>query len=143
MVLDFDVYITDWKNARDIPEIGSFRLSDYVDLILGLWSTRVAITFWLLSARPAVLVITAIAEEDDRDWKPSSITLMGSPIDVEARLNRIFCEKSPYRMVRKKLLAEVPANYSKLGRRVIQDSFNWQVFEYESWAARNCLQRFL
>ena len=35
LVPDFDVYITDWKNARDIPEnCGSFRLSDYVDLIL-------------------------------------------------------------------------------------------------------------
>ena len=98
LVPDFDVYITDWKNARDIPEnCGSFRLSDYVDLILRFME-YLGSSYHVLAVcqpGPAVLAATAIAEEDDRDWKPNSITLMGSPIDTRrSPTNRIFLRKA-------------------------------------------------
>ena len=123
LVPDFNVYITDWKNARDIPEnCGSFRLGDYVDLILKFME-YLGNGFHVLAVcqpGPAVLAATAIAEEDDRDWKPNSITLMGSPIDTRRSPTKpnLFAKSRPLEWFEKRLIAEVPANYSGFGRSV-------------------------
>ena len=123
LVPDFDVYITDWKNSRDIPKnCGSFRLSDYVDLILRFME-YLGSSYHVLAVcqpGPAVLAATAIAEEDDRDWKPKSITLMGSPIDTRRSPTKpnLFAKSRPLKWFENRLLAEVPANYCGFGRSV-------------------------
>ena len=123
LVEDFDVFITDWKNARDIPESsGSFRLADYVGLILKFME-YLGNGYHVLAVcqpGPAVLAATAIAEEDERDWRPNSITLMGSPIDTRRSPTQpnLFAKSRPLEWFENRLLAEVPTNYCGFGRRV-------------------------
>ncbi len=85
MLPDHDVYITDWTDARDVPlSAGDFDLDDYTDYLIQFCE--------LLGPRPAVLAVcqpgvpmlvaaSLMAERND-DFRPSSMTLMGAPIDT-------------------------------------------------------------
>lgn len=86
----YDVYITDWEDARMVPlALGAFDLDDYIDYLIEMCR--------LLSARydglplhtigvcqPAVPLIAAVALLEARDdpHAPASMTLMGGPIDT-------------------------------------------------------------
>ncbi|MGR3722333.1 polyhydroxyalkanoate depolymerase [Abyssibius alkaniclasticus] len=83
-----DVYITDWTDARDIPLAeGSFGLDDYVDYLikfcetLGADGTRPAV---LAVCQPGVpmMVASALMSARGDAFRPSSIALMGSPVDT-------------------------------------------------------------
>lgn len=84
---DCDVYITDWKNARDIPvSDGKFDIEDYtlylVDFMrhLGPDTNVVAIC----QPAPLTLAATAYLAEEDPDAQPRTLTLIGGPIDPDA-----------------------------------------------------------
>ncbi|HEY1735067.1 MAG TPA: polyhydroxyalkanoate depolymerase [Methylovirgula sp.] len=86
----YDVYITDWEDARMVPlALGNFDLDDYIDYLIEITH--------LLSARydglplhtiavcqPSVPLIAAAALLDARNdpHAPASMTLMGGPIDT-------------------------------------------------------------
>ena len=80
-----DVYITDWRDARQVPMAsGRFDLDDYIDYvmdfirILGPDVHVIAVC----QPGPAVVAGTALMAADDEPHVPSSITLIGSPIDT-------------------------------------------------------------
>ncbi|MEO0957101.1 MAG: polyhydroxyalkanoate depolymerase [Pseudomonadota bacterium] len=88
MLPEHEVYVTDWTDARDVPiSEGPFDLSSYVDYIrdftrfLAADGERVSI---MGVCQPGVPVICAAAlmSEDKEPVRPSSIILMGSPIDT-------------------------------------------------------------
>ncbi|MFT7027883.1 MAG: poly(3-hydroxybutyrate) depolymerase [Paracoccaceae bacterium] len=88
MLPEHDVYVTDWVDARNVPmAMGRFDLDDYIDYIrdmcrfLAKDGERVSI---LAVCQPGVPVLAAAAmmAEDNDPARPSSITLMGSPIDT-------------------------------------------------------------
>jgi poly(3-hydroxybutyrate) depolymerase len=89
MLPEHEVYITDWIDARDVPLIeGRFDLDDYIDYIIefaqvigGRFDERISI---MAVCQPGVPVLAAAAlMAADRDpFRPSSVTLMGSPIDT-------------------------------------------------------------
>jgi poly(3-hydroxybutyrate) depolymerase len=87
MLPEHDVYITDWIDARDVPITeGRFDLNDYVDYLieflehLGQDGERAAIMA-VCQPGPAALAASAIMAEDKNPARPSSLILMGSPID--------------------------------------------------------------
>ena len=82
---DHDVYITDWQNAREVPlSVGQFDLDDYIDYVmrfireLGDDVHVIAVC----QPGPAVVAATALMAEQRDTATPSSITLIGSPIDT-------------------------------------------------------------
>ncbi len=88
MLPDHDVYITDWTDGRDVPlSAGDFDLDDYTDYlirfceVLGEGGERPAV---LAVCQPGVpmLVAAALMAERGVKYRPSSMTLMGSPIDT-------------------------------------------------------------
>jgi poly(3-hydroxybutyrate) depolymerase len=88
MLPEHDVYITDWIDARKVPlAVGRFDLDDYIDYVrdmcraLSADGERVSV---LAVCQPGVPVLAAAAmmAEDDDPARPSSVTLMGSPIDT-------------------------------------------------------------
>lgn len=88
MLPEHDVYITDWTDARDIPlSVSIFGLDDYVDYLiqfcesLGAEGERPAV---LAVCQPGVPMMVASALMSDRGdaFRPSSVALMGSPIDT-------------------------------------------------------------
>ncbi len=84
---DCEVYLTDWKNARDIPvSEGKFDVEDYtlylVDFMrhLGPDINVVAIC----QPGPLTLAATAYLAEEEPDAQPQTLTLIGGPIDPDA-----------------------------------------------------------
>ena len=86
----YDVYITDWVDARTIPlSSGRFDLDDYIDYVIAICETLSkehdgAIVHTIGVCQPAVPLIAAIALMEARDSPhvPASMTLMGGPIDA-------------------------------------------------------------
>ncbi len=88
MLPDHDVYITDWIDAREVPLAeGVFDLDDYTDYliefcrILGEDGERPAVMAVCQPGVPMMVAASLMAMNKD-PFRPSSITLMGSPIDT-------------------------------------------------------------
>lgn len=84
---DCDVFITDWHNARDIPvSAGKFDVEDYtlylVDFMRELGKDLHVIA--VCQPAPLALAATALLAEEDPEAQPSTLTLIGGPIDPSA-----------------------------------------------------------
>jgi poly(3-hydroxybutyrate) depolymerase len=88
MLQEHDVYVTDWVDARDVPLTeGSFDLDDYADYIVEMCAflaergERPAVLAVCQPGIPSMAAATLMAM-DKHPARPSSLTLMGSPIDT-------------------------------------------------------------
>ena len=82
---DHDVYVTDWRDARDVPLTApDFGLDDYIDTISGFLRVLGPDTHVVAVCQPAVPVLaaTALMNEGEIEAAPRSITLIGGPIDT-------------------------------------------------------------
>ncbi len=82
---DHDVYVTDWRDARDVPLLApEFGLDDYIDTIIGFLRTLGPDTHVIAVCQPAVPVLAAVSlmGESEPDAAPRSMTLIGGPIDT-------------------------------------------------------------
>ncbi len=80
-----DVYVTDWNDARMIPvSEGRFDLDDYIDYIISILHALGGDTHVVAVCQPSVPVIAAAAimDADNDPYVPSSMVLMGGPIDT-------------------------------------------------------------
>ncbi|SHM88750.1 poly(3-hydroxybutyrate) depolymerase [Roseibium suaedae] len=80
-----DVYITDWIDARMVPlQDGKFDLDDYIDYIISMLHYLGPDTHVVGVCQPSVPVLAAVAVMEGRDdpYVPSTMTLMGGPIDT-------------------------------------------------------------
>lgn len=85
LVEDFDVYVTDWIDAREVPAaLGAFTLSDYIDYVMK-FITKLGPDVHVLAVcqpGPSVLAATALLAAQDSPHQPATVTIMGSPIDT-------------------------------------------------------------
>ncbi len=87
-LLDHDVYITDWVNARQVPVLeGRFDFYSYMDAIRDMLTAigSRAHVVAVCQPGPPVLATACLMAEDNDPCRPASMTFMGSPID--ARFN--------------------------------------------------------
>ncbi|RUU27132.1 polyhydroxyalkanoate depolymerase [Mesorhizobium sp. M6A.T.Ce.TU.016.01.1.1] len=80
-----DVHITDWVDARMVPlSDGSFDLDDYIDYIVDMLHALGPDTHVMAVCQPSVPVLAAVALMETRGdpFVPSTMTLMGGPIDT-------------------------------------------------------------
>jgi poly(3-hydroxybutyrate) depolymerase len=85
MIPEHDVYITDWVDARTVPESdGRFDLDDFIDYIIEMVQFIGPNTHVIAVCQPAVPVLAAVALMASRgsERQPASMTLMGGPIDT-------------------------------------------------------------
>src|SRR5215470_12469778 len=79
-----DVYITDWSDARTVPLAeGRFDLDDYIDYIVSILHFLQGDSHVIAVCQPSVPVLAAVAMMEARNdpYVPSSMVLMGGPID--------------------------------------------------------------
>lgn len=81
----YDVYITDWKNARDVPlKEGSFDLDEYIQYVTSYFKLLAPKLNVMAVCQPTVPVLAALAlmstKKDSR--LPTTATLIGGPIDT-------------------------------------------------------------
>jgi poly(3-hydroxybutyrate) depolymerase len=120
---DHAVFVTDWKNARDVPMMeGRFDFHDYVDHIrtmLGVLGPRPNVVA-VCQPGPPVLAAAALMAQDGDPSRPASMTFMGSPIDARkspTQTNRLAKEK-PFAWFSSNMIYTVPAPYPGALRRV-------------------------
>lgn len=85
MLADFDVYITDWVDARTVPvSLGGFDLDDFIDYIIEFLHVTGPETRIMAVCQPSVPVLAAVSlmEESADDLAPSAMCLMGGPVDT-------------------------------------------------------------
>ena len=123
LLADYDVYVIDWHNARDVPvDAGRFGLDEYIDHVLQALRHLGPDTHVLAVCQPAPLVLAAVsvlAAADD-PAQPRSLTLIAGPIDTRVNPNRInqAADRRPLSFYERFLTTTVPGAYAGAGRRV-------------------------
>lgn len=87
LLVDCDVYVTDWRNARDIPvSAGKFDIEDYTLYLVDFMRELGPDTHVIAVCQPAPLTLAATAylAEQEPEAQPRSLTLIGGPIDPAA-----------------------------------------------------------
>ncbi|BBD00224.1 MULTISPECIES: polyhydroxyalkanoate depolymerase [Sphingobium] len=123
LLRDHDVYITDWKNARDVPlEAGRFGFDDYVDYIIQFLHELGEGAHLVSVCQPCVPAMAAVAlmSEDKDKATPRSMTLMGGPIDPNAAPTSVndLANEKPIEWFEENLISVVPFRYAGRGREV-------------------------
>ncbi len=87
-----DVFITDWKNARDVPlNAGTFDLDGYIAQLLTFFQTFTGPFHVVAVCQPTVpvTIATIVCEQNKAAYTPTTLTLMGGPIDTRENPSQI------------------------------------------------------
>lgn len=123
LLRDHEVYITDWKNARDVPrDAGVFGVEDYVEYLIRFMEFIGPGGHMVAVCQPCVQALAAVAvmAEDRNPCTPLTMTLMAGPIDVRespTEVNHLAFDK-PLSWFENNVIATVPARFPGGGRRV-------------------------
>ena len=108
-----DIYITDWVDARMVPMTeGTFDFNDYVDYVIEMLHFLGPDTHVVAVCQPSVPVLAAAAvmEEAKDPLSPSSMTLMGGPIDTRINPTAVnkLAEDRPLEWFAENVIMNVP-----------------------------------
>jgi poly(3-hydroxybutyrate) depolymerase len=123
MLRDHKVWVTDWNDARTVPEgAGAFHLDDYVDYIQEFIRHIGASKLHVVSVcQPTVPVLAAVALMAARgEDVPRSLVMMGGPIDTRLSPTKVndLATTKPLSWFEQNVIHEVPSGYPGAGRRV-------------------------
>jgi poly(3-hydroxybutyrate) depolymerase len=123
MLPDHDVFITDWKNGRDIPtEQGTFGLDEYTQHVIDFLDTIGPPCHVVAVCQPTVSVLSAVSimSQTGHRATPRSMTLMAGPIDTRINPTRVndLAKSQSIDWFEKKLIGKVPRGFAGAGRRV-------------------------
>ena len=128
MLPTHDVYITDWKDARDVPLTGGgFDLEAYIDYLIE-WLEHIGPdaggrgAHMLAVCQPSVpaYAAAAIMSAKDHPLRPRTLTMMGGPIDTREAPTVVndHATRRPHDWFVHNVIATVPPYYKGAGRRV-------------------------
>ena len=122
-LVDHDVYLTDWINARNIPvDEGRFGLDDAIELTQGFIRRLGPGSHVMAVCQPAVPVLAAVAlmAAANDPCQPRSMVLMGGPIDPSANPTEVnrFAEAHSLAWFEHVAITTVPSRYPGAFRRV-------------------------
>jgi poly(3-hydroxybutyrate) depolymerase len=118
-----DAYITDWVDARMVPlSDGSFDLDDYIDYIVDMLHALGPDTHVMAVCQPSVPVLAAVALMETRGdpFVPSTMTLMGGPIDTRRNPTAVnlLAEEKGIDWFRDNVIMQAPWPVPGFGREV-------------------------
>jgi poly(3-hydroxybutyrate) depolymerase len=128
MLPGHDVFITDWRDAKQVPPSdGRFDLDDYIDYLISFMEAIGADdqgrgAHMLAVCQPSVpaYAAAAVMSAGGHPCTPKTLTMMGGPIDTRkapTAVNTLATER-PHAWFENTVIAQVPANYAGGGRRV-------------------------
>ncbi len=120
---DHDVYVTDWRNARDVGlEHGAFGLDDYIGQVISFLEHigPGAHVIAVCQPCPAVLAATSLMAASDHPAQPKSLTLMAGPIDTRVNPTKVndLAHSKHLGWFERNVIATVPLRYPGALRRV-------------------------
>ena len=133
LLLDHDVYITGWHDARNVPlNQGGFDFDDYVDYLIEFLHIIGTDVHMLAVCQPSVpvLVAASLMAADNDPYQPRSMVLMGGPVDTRispTKVNEMATSK-PLSWFESTVIQTVPPAYAGRGRRVYPGFLQLQGF---------------
>ncbi|KUJ85606.1 polyhydroxyalkanoate depolymerase [Ruegeria marisrubri] len=123
LLVNCEVYITDWHNARDIPvSAGKFDVEDYTLYLVDFMKELGSDTHVVAVCQPAPLTLAATAylAELDPKAQPSSLTLIGGPVDPDATPTEVtdFGRRVTMGQLEETMIQRVGFKYKGVGRMV-------------------------
>jgi poly(3-hydroxybutyrate) depolymerase len=123
MLPGHDVYITDWRDAKQVPlEGGRFDLDDYIDYLIAFMAHIGPGAHMLAVCQPSVPAYAAAAlmSADKDPCRPKTLTMMGGPIDTRKAPTEvnIVATQRPYAWFEHNVIATIPYLYPGAGRQV-------------------------
>lgn len=123
MLPGHDIWITDWRDARNVRmSEGGFDLNDYIDYLID-WLAHIGAGSHVLAVcQPSVPCFAAacIMSAEKNPNRPKTLTMMGGPIDTRQAptvVNKLATER-PIGWFEQNVVATVPFQYPGSGRRV-------------------------
>lgn len=123
MLPHYDVYVTDWMDARDVPvAAGPFDLDDYTDAVIAMLHHLKTRAHVMAVCQPSVPVLAAVSlmSEAQDELAPLSMILMGGPIDTRrspTAVNKLAEEKGSA-WFRNNMTMRVTGPHAGVGREV-------------------------
>lgn len=123
LLADHDVYLTDWRNARDVPRAaGSFGLDSYIAQLIDYLSYLGPDTHLVAVCQPCPAALAAVAAmaASDHPAQPRTMTLMAGPIDTRINPTVVneLATSHPISWFERNLISTVPYRYPGATRRV-------------------------
>ena len=119
----FDVYITDWVDANQVPlSLGRFDMDDFIDYTIEFMTLLAPELNVMGVCQPTVplLAATSIMATNKDVHLPKSLILIGGPVDATkhpTKVNKFAIDKS-IEWFEQNLITIVPPNYPGYMRRV-------------------------
>ncbi|MBO9465202.1 hypothetical protein TRP8649_01702 [Pelagimonas phthalicica] len=123
LIVNCEVYVTDWHNARDIPvSAGKFDVEDYTLYLMEFMRELGPDTHVIAVCQPAPLTLAATAylAELDPEAQPRTLTLIGGPIDPNATPTDVtdFGHRVTMGQLEETMIQRVGFKYKGVGRMV-------------------------
>jgi poly(3-hydroxybutyrate) depolymerase len=122
LMMDHEVYITDWQDARMVPlSEGPFHFDDYVAYVLEFirhFGRDVHVISVCQPTAPVLAAISLMAANGEPT--PRTMTMMGGPIDTRKNPTSVntFATGHSLRWFDERVIHRVPAQYPGFRRRV-------------------------
>ncbi|QIE47110.1 polyhydroxyalkanoate depolymerase [Pseudohalocynthiibacter aestuariivivens] len=123
LLVDCEVFVTDWHNARDIPvSAGKFDVEDYTLYLTEFMRAMGPDTHVIAVCQPAPLALaaTALLAEEEPEAQPRSLTLIGGPVDPDASPTEVtdFGRRVTMGQLEETMIQRVGFKYPGVGRMV-------------------------
>ncbi|NLY33197.1 MAG: polyhydroxyalkanoate depolymerase [Alcaligenaceae bacterium] len=123
MLSAYDVYVTDWIDARMVSLAeGTFHLDDYIEYIQEFIRTLGPDLHVMSVCQPTVPVLAAISlmAGNNETVMPKSMIMMGGPLDTRYSPTEVngLASTKPYSWFENQLIHIVPSRYPGVGRKV-------------------------
>lgn len=123
MLPEHEVYITDWRDAAQVPVgAGGFDLNDFIDYVVRMLRFLGPNTHVMAVCQPGpvVLAATALMAEDGDPAAPASMIIMGSPIDARKSPTQpnLLAASRPLAWFERNVIHTVPYTHPGFLRRV-------------------------
>lgn len=122
-LIDHDVWVTDWVDAKMVPlSEGAFSLDDYVAYIREFIRALAPELNVMSVCQPTVPVLAAISlmASNGEKESPQSMIMMGGPIDARLSPTAVnqFADQHSHQWFANQMIMRVPQNYPGFARRV-------------------------
>ncbi len=123
VLVDHDVWVTDWADAKMVPLAhGAFHLDDYVDYIrefIRFLSPELNVMSVCQPTVPVLAAVSLMAADND-SAVPKAMIMMGGPIDTRRNPTSVndFASGHPHSWFSDRVIMRVPGNYPGFMRRV-------------------------
>jgi len=123
MLPGHDVYITDWRDARMVPlSLGTFGLDDHIDTMIDFmrYLGPDAHVMAVCQPVPSVLAAVSLMAAAGDPAQPSSMTLMGGPVDTRVNPTAVnqHAEAKKMAWFENAVISRVPLPHPGAMRRV-------------------------